>query len=205
MKSAESVLAVILFIPVIAGLWLQVWEAATLLQRLMALTLLLLAPEQAYMARVDLQNIALIQRVRPDSRLKPFRRLVWGTILGQLLGFYLAAMGWFGLGLLVLLAALIRFNVLAEIRLEPQGETLIIPSRIRDRWMVLALNGLAAVLGLMWLLNWGQLYVASGLLILVAGYGLIKLTMYGRGWLQSRYPSLTHTAGTVDEHPQSGQ
>ncbi len=167
----------------------------------MALTLLILVPEQAHMARVDLHHVALAQRMQPDPRLKAFRQLVWGTIFGQLFGFYLAAMGWLGLGMLVLLAALTGFNLMAKIRLDPRGETLIMHSGIRDRWNVLALNGLAAALGLFWRLDWGQIYVAFGLLILVAGYGASKLLIYGRAWQQSRYPSASHASDTINEHP----
>jgi hypothetical protein len=53
--------------------------------------LLIMCVEQAHMARVDLQQIEAVKHYGQIPQLQPFRQVVVGTIVVELLGFYLAA------------------------------------------------------------------------------------------------------------------
>ena len=191
-------IAAAFFLPAIAGLAIQVATSQAWPERFLALAMLVLAPEQAYMAGVDLRQIMFVQRRKQDVRLKTLHRLVWATIAGQLVGFYLAATGWLGWGMLAILCSLMMFNSLAAIRLDPANQTPIIRFRWIDRLNVLGLNLLASCLGILWLLNTIQIWAAGGILAIVSAYVISKLLAYGRAWQQFDSASPTHAANTAE-------
>lgn len=197
MSFARSALVITLFIPAILGLIIQAWKSDSLSQCLVALACLCLIPEQAHMAIVDLRHIALAQGKKPDSRLQPFHQQVCLTISGQLLGFYLAAAGWLALGMFVLLGSLIGFNLIAAIRLEPDGEDPVVPWGVIKRLDVLALDGLALALVVLWLFDYGQLYTPLGIFTLAAVYVVSKLIAYLRAW-QSINPLTSHPPDSAE-------
>jgi hypothetical protein len=191
-------LAAALFIPAGLGLVGQLALPYPLAHRILALALLLISVEQAHMAKVDLRHIALVQQKQPDARLQPFARLVWLTIVGQLVGFYLAATGYLGGGVLMILTSLLGFNGGAAIRLDPSALEPITASSWRDRLDVLTIDVLAMILGGLWMAGWGQLWVSGGLLALVMLYGTGKLITYGQAWAKAR--SAVHVADTAQQH-----
>jgi hypothetical protein len=198
MKFPRPALATAMFLPAMLGLAVQVENAPSLPQSLLGLALLLLAPEQGHMAGVDLRQIAAVERRRRDPRLHAFRRLVWVTILGQLAGFYLAAVGWLGQGMLVILGSLVTFNLMAAIRLEPDAENPVQVFGAANRRDVLILNSVAASLGLLWLLGLAQLWAAIGMLAIVLAYVGSKLAGYGKAWQLPRPTSVPHVSDSVE-------
>lgn len=194
-------LAAGLFIPPGLGLVGQLALPHPLAHRILALALLLISVEQAHMAKVDVRHIALVHQRQPDARLQPFARLVWLTIAGQLVGFYLAAAGTLGGGVLVILTSLLGFNLGASLSLNPTALEPVIASSWRDRLDVLAIDLVAMILGGLWIAGWGQLWVAGGLLTLVLLYGTGKLITYGQAWAKAR--SAVHVADTAQQHHHS--
>lgn len=203
MAKARPAIVTILFIPAIVGLAIQLATFNSLANQLFILALFLLAPEQAYMAWVDLRRISLLTRMGLSRHLEGFTRLVWMTILGQLLGFYLAAFGFLGWGFLVVLFSLIGFNLLATIRLEPDAESPITPRDAKERRIILALNGFAACLGLFWLVNLAETVAAAGILTIVLMYVSSKWVVYGKAWRRNRSNLSAHAADATEQHPYS--
>lgn len=220
--------AAALFLPAGLGLWGQVLQPDPLPYRMLALALLLISMEQAHMARVDLRQVIAVQQRRTglspgdNERLTAFHRLVWLTILGELAGFYLAAAGYLGPGVLVILASLVGFNLTAGIRLEPAAASPIHAAGVRTRLDVLAIDAVAMGLGLLWMARLAQGWVAGGLLALVLLYASIKVVIYAlsqwslfkqhRG--QSSTTSTTsttsmasavHVANAAQQHPHPSQ
>jgi hypothetical protein len=198
MSVSRAAIATALFIPAVVGLGVQLIHADSWSSRCLILALLLLGPEQAYMAGADLRQIKRVQSYSHDPRLQPFHRLVWMTILGQLCGFYLASMGRLTLGLALILGSLIGFNLLAPIRLAPGTPTPVIPWGPRHRLDVILLNGVAGSLGFLWGVKVYQFWAAAGILLLVTVYVVSKLTEYYRVWQQSSSASLPHATNTVE-------
>jgi hypothetical protein len=126
---------------------------------------------------------------------------VWATILGQLLGFYLAAVGQVGGGLVIILNSLIGFNLLASIRLVPGDKAPIIACGPQDRIEVLVLNGVAGSLGCLWWMNLGRLWAAVGILLIAAVYVAAKFKSYYKTWRNPASASLSHVASAVEKHP----
>jgi len=180
---------------------MQLVQASSWSSRLLILALLLLAPEQAHMAGADLRQIQSVQRRHPDHRLQAFYRVVWATIVGQLLGFYLAAVGQFGGGLVMILGSLIGFNLLAPIRLAPGDEAPIIACGPQDRIDVLVLNSVAGGLGCLWWMDLGRFWAAVGILLIAAVYVAAKFKSYYKTWRKSASVSLAHAASAAEEHP----
>jgi hypothetical protein len=166
----------LLFLPAFALLLVRAILGPVLPQHLLALALGLQCLEQARMARVDLQQVAMVSRQCQDARLKQFHQLTVITIGLELVGFY-AAIQWPGGGALLVLISQVFFNACAEIQLDPSATEVIRPWDVVQRWPVLAANGVGLGLVGLWMAGMGQLWVASGLLGLVLLYGLVK---YGR-------------------------
>jgi hypothetical protein len=201
----QATIATALFIPAMVGLMVQMAAAHGWADSLLILALLLLGPEQAHMAGADLRQIQLVQRHHQDPRLQSFQRLVWATIGGQLLGFYLAAMGQFGEGIMVILSSLIGFNLLASIRLAERNEEPIVTSGPQDRIAVLMLNGVAGSLGYLWCLNLGRFWAAAGILLIVGVYLASKFGSYYPTWRTLVLALLTHAGRAAEQHPQPRQ
>ncbi|MGF1570275.1 MAG: hypothetical protein ACFCVD_19755 [Nodosilinea sp.] len=183
-------LAAALFLPAGLGLLAQVLQPHPLPHRILALALMLISVEQATMARVDLRQIALVERGLTlhahgqDANLARFRRVVIATIGGELAGFYLAATGYLGGGVLVILTSLVGFNVAAGVRLDPAAAEPIQPAGMGSRLDVLAIDGVAMGLGILWIAHLARGWVAGGLLALVLVYAASKLMTYGANWLK---------------------
>jgi hypothetical protein len=205
MKIQLPGIATALFSPAILGLGIQTATAGGVSPKVLALALLLLGFEQAHMAGVDLRQVSLVQRRVKDPRLQPFQWVVLGTIAGELVGFYLAAAGVLGGGMLVILISLIGFNLLASIQLAPQAPEPIIPCRAENRFDVLALNGVAVGLALFWLQDPTQPWPALGILAIVLTYIGSKLTTYLKTWRQVLASSPPHIPDSTQQHPETCQ
>ncbi|MGF1517267.1 MAG: hypothetical protein ACFCVB_05610 [Nodosilinea sp.] len=208
-------LAAALFMPAAAGLLYQVGQPYTWPHRLLALALLLMSFEQAHMARVDLRYVELVtQRPRDlsgdlsgdlsrDLRLHRFGQVVMLAVLGQLLGFSVAAAGYLGWGMALILVSLLGFNLTATIRLEPSAAQPIQAAGWRSRLPVLILDAIALMLALLWIAQKFQAGVAGGLFAITLLYGASKLLAYLTA--ATRQKSLVHVAHAAQEHPQPPQ
>jgi hypothetical protein len=202
---AQAAIATALFIPAMVGLTVQLVMTSSWADRLLILALWLLAPEQAHMAGADLRQIDRVGRQGPDPQLQPFHQLVWVTILGQLLGFYLAGIGQAGWGILIILSSLIGFNLKATIRLVPGAKQPILPWGPQHRVDVLLLNGIAAGLSIFWIMNLGQFWAAAGILLIAAAYVASKVGTYYQAWRESSPALFPHATNTIQQHPKPRQ
>jgi hypothetical protein len=187
------------FIPAGLGLLNQVIQPQPLPQRLLALALLLIVGEQAHMARTDLRQVAAVRQQQQDPRLPAFTRLLWATIAGELLGFYLAAAGFLGVGMVVIVGSVLGFNLAAQVRFE---EHRLQPAGPSHRWSVLVIDTLALALGGLWFIPQAQLGVAGLLLTLALIYSGAKLITYTRAGLAA---SAIHIPHATQQHPQPSQ
>ena len=212
-------LAAVLFMPAAAGLLYQAGQPHPWPHRLLALALLLMSFEQAHMARVDLRHLELVAQrssalpqnllkdlskdLQTDRRLHHFGRVVTLAILGQLLGFSVAAAGYLGWGMALILVSLVGFNLAATIRLEPGTAQPIQAAGWRSRLDVLVLDAIALILALLWIAQKIQAWVAGGLFAITLLYGASKLWAYLTAAARQR--SLVHVAHAAQEHPQPPQ
>ena len=208
-------LAAVLFMPAAAGLLYQAGQPYPWPHRLLALALLLMSFEQAHMARVDLRHLELVAQrssaltenlpkdLQTDRRLHHFGRVVTLAILGQLLGFSVAATGYLGWGMALILVSLVGFNLAATIRLEPGTAQPIQAAGWRSRLDVLVLDAIALTLALLWIAQKFQALVAGGLFAITLLYGASKLWAYLTAATRQR--SLVHVAHAAQEHPQPPQ
>jgi hypothetical protein len=171
-------IAAICFLPAGIGLLVQAVQSLALDDRLLFGALLIMCVEQAHMARVDLQQIEAVKHYGQIPQLQPFRQVVVGTIVVELLGFYLAAGGFPGWGALVILGSLIGFNLVAKIRLTPHGPTPVSVAGITTRLDVLMIDAIAVGLVLLWLTDAARLLAAAILLGLTLLYEVSKLVTY---------------------------
>ena len=196
-------LVALCFLPAGLGLWSQGFQPLPLPNRLLALALGLMLLEQAHMARVDVRQVITAGRVGTTPRLARFTAVLAATILGELGGFYLAAAGWLGLGMVTILISLLIFNLLANGRFE--GNTFQ-PAGPRTRLDVIAIDLLALGLVLLWMLDWGRMAVASLLLGVTLAYGAAKIYAYAtRARLPEPPASPIHIPHTAQQHPQPAQ
>lgn len=202
--------AAIVFWPAGLGLLRQGLQPLPWPQRLLALALGLMLVEQAHMARVDVRRVLTVWQTLETEppieapSLTRFSAILALTLIGELGGFYLAAAGWLGLGMVTILLSLLGFNLSANGRFV--GETFQ-PAGPRSRLDVLAMDLLALGLAMLWMLNWGRLGVASLLLGVTVIYGLAKVYAYltGRASLAERPASAVHVPNAAQQHPQSTQ
>lgn len=199
------------FLPAGLGLWSQGLQPLPLPSRLLALALGLMLLEQAHMARVDVKQVLTARRLESTPRLERFTAVLVATILGELGGFYLAAAGWLGLGMMTILVSLLGFNLFVNGRFEGQA---FHPSGPRHRLDVIAIDLVALGLALLWLLDWGRMAVASLLLGVTLAYGVAKLYAYATARVSlSELPrtplpptaSAVHIAHAAQQHPQPAQ
>jgi hypothetical protein len=195
--------AAALFMPAAAGLLYQAVQPHPWPHRLLALALLLMSFEQAHMARVDLRHINLVAAQTSDARLGHFGRVVMLTIFGQLLGFSVAAAGFLGRGMALILVSLVAFNLAATIRLEPGAAQPVQAAGWQSRLDVLILDAIALILALLWIAQYLQGWVAGGLFAITLLYGVSKLFVYLTAATHKK--SLVHVAHAAQEHPQPPQ
>jgi hypothetical protein len=210
-KTLPAALAAALFIPAMVGLLYQAVQPHPWPHRLLAIALLLSSLEQAHMARIDLHQVALAEGRVADPRLAQFRQVVALTVTGQVVGFSIAALGHLGWGMALILISLVGFNLAAPIRLILEEPVPIQAADWRSRLTVLALDGIALGLALLWIAQRAQPWVAGGLFAITLTYGGSKLWTYGAALrsqalpTQTVPPSAIHIAHTAEEHPQPPQ
>lgn len=194
------------FLPAALGLLSQGIAPLPLPQRLLALALGLMLLEQAHMARVDVQRVLAARHLGTTPRLRRFTAVLALTIVGEICGFYLAAAGDPGFGMVLILLSLLGFNLGANGRFD--GEVFQ-PAGPRHRLGVIAVDLVALGLALLWWQNLGRLIIASLLLAITLAYGVVKLYAYvtGRASLSERPPSTSaiHIAYATQQHPQPTQ
>jgi hypothetical protein len=164
-----------LFIPAVMGLGWQVFTEPALSHRLLALGLLLTGLEQGRMAMVDLRQVAAVGRQVEDRRLMRFYQVLRLAIAGQLVGFYLAAVGWLGCGAGAIMISIIGFNLAAGLQLQPESDPPLRSVSWRERSGVLLADGLALGLVGLWLAEVGQVWIGAGLLTIALSYVAVKL------------------------------
>lgn len=205
---AVPMVVALCFLPAGVGLWSQGLQPLPLPHRLLALALGLMLMEQAHMARVDVQRVLTVRRLGSTSRLAWFTAVLAVTILGELGGFYLAAAGALGLGMMTILVSLLGFNLFANGRFEGP---IFHPAGPRTRLDVIAMDLVTLGLALLWMLDWGRMVVASLLLGVTLTYGAVKvytyLTTYATARLGPSEPpaSTVHIPHTAQQHPQPAQ
>ncbi|PSR17959.1 hypothetical protein C8255_09940 [filamentous cyanobacterium CCP3] len=192
-----------LFMPAAVGLLYQAVQPHPWPHRLLAIALLLAIFEQAHMARVDLRNVEAVGQRLGDSRLQHFGQVVIWTVVGQLVGFYGAAVGYLGWGMAVILLSVIGFNLVATLRLEPTATQPIQAADWRSRLDVLSLDAIALILACLWIGQHFQNWVAVGMFAITALYSASKLVTYAKALGQQ--PSAIHVAHAAQEHPQAPQ
>jgi uncharacterized membrane protein len=171
-------LALACFLPVWVGLLIRAVQPYPLDYRLLFLALLVIAVEQAHMARVDLRQIEVVSQHYSGNQLTYFSRVVLATIGLELVGFYTAVAGYPGWGMWIILGSLIGFNLMANLRIEPASQPSVHPAGIASRLDVLLVDLVALGLGLLWMANIARLWVAALLLGLALLYETNKLLAY---------------------------
>lgn len=170
-----------LFLPAGLGLITQAITTPYVAQKILAIALFLFCPELARMAWVDLQNIDAVAAVIPkdpkDSfiteALTPFHRVVVSTIVLELFGFYLAQ-PFLVIGAIIIIFSQLWFNLLAGIQLCPEAAIPVVPLGMSDRKAVLIANAIALSLLCCWPIESVRPALATGLLILITLFLLIK-------------------------------
>jgi len=169
-----------LFGPAVLGLGWQVWAQPELSHRLLALGLLLTGIEQGRMAMVDLRQVAAVGQQVEDRQLTRFYKILLLAIAGQLVGFYLAAAGWLGVGAGAMMMSIIGFNLAAGLQLQPAVSPPLRTITLRERRGVLLADGLALALVGLWLAKVGRVWIGGGLLTIASSYVGVKLIQSGR-------------------------
>ncbi|QQE63436.1 hypothetical protein GFS31_01010 [Leptolyngbya sp. BL0902] len=204
------------FWPAGLGLLSQGLQPVPLPQRLLALALGLMLMEQSHMARVDVQQALAAWKFAPTPQLTRFMTVLAVTILGELMGFYLAAGGWLGLGMITILLSLLGFNLFANGRFEGY---MFQPAGPRSRLGVIAIDLVALGLALLWVVGWGRLAVAGVLLTVSLAYGVAKAYAYATGRSSLAQPTspapaayasrgealAIHIPNAAQQHPQPAQ
>jgi hypothetical protein len=113
-----------------------------------------------------------------DSRLHHFYKVTISTIALEIVGFYLSLLSlqW---GALTLIFSQIWFNLLAGVQLSPKETPAITPLGIAERQAVLAANAIGFGLLCCWSIKAVQVWLALGLLVLVALFLVIKYGVLG--------------------------
>jgi hypothetical protein len=130
--------------------------------------------------RPDLDPVAQQADLSPpeDSRLRHFYKVTLSTIVLEIVGFYLSLLSlqW---GALTLIFSQIWFNLLAGVQLSPKETPAITPLGIAGRQAVLAANAIGFGLLCCWSIKAAQVWLALGLLVLVALFLVIKYGVLG--------------------------
>jgi len=132
------------------------------------------------MAMVDLRQVAAVGQQVEDRQLTRFYKILLLAIAGQLVGFYLAAAGWLGVGAGVMMMSIIGFNLAAGLQLQPAVSPPLRTITLRERRGVLLADGLALALVGLWLAKVGRVWIGGGLLTIASSYVGVKLIQSGR-------------------------
>jgi hypothetical protein len=154
MMKKTKILIFIGFFTACLGIILQTFKGFPLSYQLLAIGFVLLAIDQARMAVIDLDQIAIVRSQVGvqvgDQRLLKLYYLTIFTIILELSGFYLAwsRLGW---GIEIVLLSQVIFNALATIQLQPILEPPIAARSWQTRSPILVGNLLAMVLVGLWM------------------------------------------------------
>jgi len=175
----SSRLVPVLFVPAGGLLIMQVIApVSTIATKLLALALALFCPELAHMAGVDLKNVLTISSNQPslseeDSRLTRFYNVVASTVALEVIGFYTALFS-LPVGAAIIIASQLWFNLLADVQLVPEQASPIVHFGASERKLVIVANIVGLSFLLLWPIRAAQSFLASGLLILIVLFLLIK-------------------------------
>lgn len=129
---------------------------------------------------VDLRQVAAVGQQVKDRRLVRFYQVLLLAIAGQLIGFYLAAVGWLGFGTGAIMISIIGFNLAAGLQLSPETDPPLRSVTWRERAGVLLADGLALALVGLWLADIGRVWIGAGLLTIALTYVAVKLVQGAR-------------------------
>ncbi|MBT9317961.1 hypothetical protein [Leptothoe spongobia] len=148
-----------------------------------AIALILVCIDQGRMAWVDLDNVHQLSLT--DPRVVRFYTITLGTIVIELVGFYLV---WHNLvlGMVIFLISQLFFNTAVNVQLYPHSHEPIRPFPMPARWPVLLANVIALSLITLW--------QADHLRQLTSVLWLAMVVIY----LGVKYLVATNTATTVD-------
>ncbi|MGK7939212.1 MAG: hypothetical protein AB4062_03470 [Crocosphaera sp.] len=169
---------ILLFFPASLGLVWTIFFQPTWSEKVLAFALFLMSLEQARMAKVDLDNIRIVQEKSKEvDKVKTFLGITIITIIVELLGFYWASFFLYW-GAIIVLISLIFFNIFAKIKLHPTEEIMIEPCQISQRLPILLADGLAIILINLGKIDFFPLLMSSVLLGIIVIYGIIKYSIY---------------------------
>jgi len=167
----------LLFFPACLGILKQVIWNTELTHQLLAFGIFFFCIEQANMANQDLQKVANAKSKVKDSRLDIFQRITIITIIIELIGFYLSSI-YLGSGSLLILVALIWFNLFANIKINNSVNHIIQDWNITERLPVLIADIVGLILVSMWMLNIASNLISWGLFAMAVIYCGIKLFLF---------------------------
>ncbi|BAY83583.1 hypothetical protein NIES267_30720 [Calothrix parasitica NIES-267] len=169
----------LLFFPAcIAILFKQIIWGSELTHQLLAVGIFFFCIEQANMANQDLQQVADAKVKIKDSRLDNFQRVTIITIIIELTGFYLSSI-WLGYGSILILIAIIWFNLFVKIKIEATSSDIKIKSWPRtERSTVLIADVMGLILVSLWILKIGYFWISWGLFAMAASYCCIKSLLF---------------------------
>lgn len=202
-----------LYLPASVGLLRQSVLLQSLPERLLSLALTLFCIELARMAVVDLDNAAAIasnqitaaqgdteedteedtegntpenaDKNADEKALSKFRAVVNSTVVLELIGFY-GSLGFVASGAAVVIFSQLWFNLRVNVQLWPGLNPAVTPFELQQRIPVLVANILALLLVSLWFISSWQLWLASGLLILITCFLLVKYCLPSA---QPKHPS----------------
>ena len=163
-----------LFFPASLGILGQVLPPQPLHHQLLALGLFLLAIDQARMAVVDLEQIAMVKNQTLDPRLTRFYWVTISTIVIELMGFYLASR-YLGIGILFVLGSQVWFNAIVRIQIDPVQTNPIQEKPTLEKFLLFLANLLGMVLISLWIAKITPMVIVLSLWAIAIAYGGIKL------------------------------
>ncbi|AKG24666.1 hypothetical protein IJ00_15525 [Calothrix sp. 336/3] len=166
-----------LFFPACLGILAQVIWGNTFNHQILALAMFFFGIEQARMAKLDLQLVHDAQKQVQDVRLQRFKIITIITIILELCGFYLASM-YLGWGAIIILLSQIWFNLLVEIKINPNADKYIKPWKITERLPVLFADILGLILMSLWILEIADLWITWILFVMLIIYLSAKAILF---------------------------
>jgi hypothetical protein len=163
-----------LFFPASLGILGQVLTPQPLHHQLLALGLFLLAIDQARMAVVDLEQIAMVKNQTLDPRLTRFYWVTISTIIIELMGFYLASQ-YLGIGILFVLGSQVWFNAIVHIQIDPVQANPIQEKPNMEKSLLFLANLLGMILIGLWIARITPMAIVLSLWAIAIAYGGIKV------------------------------
>jgi hypothetical protein len=163
-----------LFFPASLGILGQVLTPQSLHHQLLALGLFLLAIDQARMAVVDLEQIAMVKNQTLDPRLTRFYWVTMSTIIIELMGFYLAYQ-YLGIGIIFVLGSQVWFNAIVHIQIDPVQANPIQEKPNMEKSLLFLANLLGMILIGLWIARITPMAIVLSLWAIAIAYGGIKI------------------------------